>query len=94
MFIRYFINRATGLPHIYDHGVSQAEVEQVLRDPDEDAPSRDGSRVAIGRTAGGRLLKVIYKFDPKRPYYFVITAYDVAGKPLTAYNRRERRRRS
>ncbi|MGO8903641.1 MAG: hypothetical protein ACLQU5_35660 [Isosphaeraceae bacterium] len=31
----------TGRPHIHGHGVSEAEVEYVLRHPGEDRPGRD-----------------------------------------------------
>src|SRR5438270_13459045 len=41
------------------------EVEEVLANPEEDRPGRDGSRVAHGRTASGRYLKVVYVRDPK-----------------------------
>jgi hypothetical protein len=33
MEIRYNRDEETGLPHIYDHGVSELEVEEVLRRP-------------------------------------------------------------
>jgi hypothetical protein len=28
--IRYFIDPATSLPHIYEHGISESEVEEIL----------------------------------------------------------------
>ncbi len=40
------------------HGVHENEVEDILASPGEDRPGRDGSRVAIGRTSGGRYLRV------------------------------------
>ncbi len=67
-------------------------MEDVILSPGEDRPGREGSRVAIGRTAGGRFLKVIYVLDPEPNSIFVITAYDLKGKPLMAYRRRRRRR--
>src|SRR5260370_18807904 len=33
MEVRYFRDPDTGLPHIYNHGVTEAEVLQVLRKP-------------------------------------------------------------
>lgn len=54
MDIRYYLDPETGLPHIYDHGVTEAEVEWVLRRVGEDGPSSGGSRQAVGRTEGGR----------------------------------------
>lgn len=79
--VRYYIDPGTELPHIYGHGVKETEVEEVLSNPGEDRPGRDGSRVAIGRTSGGRHLKVIYVPDPEPNTLFVITAYELRGKP-------------
>ncbi|HWQ69889.1 MAG TPA: DUF4258 domain-containing protein [Patescibacteria group bacterium] len=67
------------------------EVEQVLQRAGEDRPGREGSRVALGRTSGGRYLRVIYVPDPEPNSAFVITAFEFYGKPLTAYRRRRRR---
>ena len=92
MKMRFYINRDSGLPHIYDHEVQEDEVEEVLRNPGEDRPGREGSRVALGQTASGRYLRVIYVPDPEPDSVFVITAYDLTGKPLKAYRRRRRRR--
>ena len=92
MKIRFYINRDTGLPHIYSHGVREDEVEQVLRHPGEDRPGKEDSRVAIGQTGAGRYLRVIYVPDPEPDSVFVLTAYDLTGKPLLAYRRRRRKR--
>lgn len=92
MRIRYYIDPETDLPHIYQHNVSEQEIEEVLRQPGEDRPGREGSRVALGRTSGGRYLRVIYVPDPEPDSVFVITAYDLRGKPLIAYRRRHRRK--
>ena len=93
MDIRYHIDAETGQPHIYTHGVRESEVEQVLDRPGENRVGREGSRLALGQTAEGRYLKVVYVPDPERDSVFVITAYDLLGKPLMAYKRRTRRRR-
>jgi len=90
--IRFYVDRETGLPHIYDHDVSEAEVEQVMERPVEDRPGTHGSRIAIGRTEAGRPLRVIFVPDPGLDSAFVITAYELRGKPLTAFRRRMRRR--
>jgi len=90
--VSYFIDPETEQPHIYNHGVSEVEVEEVLARPGEDRPGRDGSRVALGRTSGGQFLRVIYIPDPEPESVFVVTAYDLEGKPLLAYRRRMRRR--
>ncbi len=91
MEVRYYLDPDTGQPHIYGHGVSEEEVEYVLRHPAEDLPARDDSRQALGQTAGGRYLRVIYVPEPDG--VFVITAFELRGKPLQAFKRRQRRRR-
>lgn len=93
MRIRFYIDHDTQLPHVHVHGVREAEVEQVLRRVGEDRPSKDESRVAVGRTDAGRCLRVIYVPDPEPDSVFVITAYELKGKALLAYRRRRRRRR-
>ena len=60
MNIRYYMDPETDAPHLYKHGVSEEEVEEVLRRPGEDRPGIDDSRVAIGQALSGRYLKVIY----------------------------------
>jgi len=90
MKIRYYVDPDTGQPHVYNHDVREREVEQVLNRAGEDRPGVGGSRVAIGQTAAGRYLRVIYVPEPES--VFVITAYELTGKPLAAYRRRRRRR--
>ena len=92
MDIRFYRDPTTGEPHIYNHGVTEEEVEEVIRRPGEDRLGREGSRVAIGQTRAGRSLRVIYVPDPEPESLFVITAYELRGKPLTAYRRRQRRK--
>ena len=92
MNIRYYFDPATDQPHIYNHDVDEQEVEDVLRSPGEDRPGRDDSRIAIGQTRAGRHLRVIYVPDPEPDSIFVITAYELRGKPLLAYRRRRRRK--
>jgi hypothetical protein len=94
MKVRYYIDPETGQPHIYRHEVTESEVEEVLDRPGEDRAGSDGSRVAIGRTRAGRLLRVIYVPDPEPKSVFVITAYELRGKPALAYRRRRRKLRS
>lgn len=93
MEVCFYLDSETGQAHIYKHGVAEDEVVDVLRRPGEDRPGREGSRVAIGQTQTGRYLRVIYVPDPMPDRVFVITAYELAGKPLVAYKRRIRRRR-
>jgi hypothetical protein len=90
--VRYYLDPETGEPHIYNHGVGEEEVEDVLRTPGEDRPGREGSRIALGQTRAGRYLRVIYVPDPEPQSVFVITAYELSGRPLAAYRRRRRRR--
>jgi len=92
MDIRFYRDPETGEPHIYNHGVTEDEVEDVIRRPGEDRRGREGARVAIGQTRAGRFLRVIYVPDPEPDSIFVITAYELRGKPLTAYRRRQRRK--
>lgn len=92
MNIRFYIDQETNAPHIYQHDVSEQEIEEILRKPGEDRPGRDGSRVVIGQTSTGRHLRVIYISDPEPNSVFVITAYELSGKPLIAYRRRKRKR--
>jgi hypothetical protein len=90
--VRYYIDPQAGQPHIYNHDVSENEVEEVLSDAGEDRPGADGVRVAIGQALSGRYLRVIYVPDPEPDSIFVITAFELSGKPLLAYRRRQRRR--
>lgn len=92
MNIRLNTDRETGLPHIYNHNVDEDEVADVLLNPGEDRAGRGNSRVAIGQTQNGRYLQVVYVRDPQPNSVFVITAYELKGKPLTAYRRRQRKR--
>lgn len=91
--VRYSFDSDSGQPDLYVHGVSEQEVEEVLARPAEDRPTRGGSRVAIGKTRAGRYLRVIYVPDPEPDSLFVVTAYELKGKPLIAHRRRMRRRR-
>jgi uncharacterized DUF497 family protein len=90
---RFNVDRETGQPHIYDHGVSEEEVEEVFRNRPETRPGMERyTRVAMGKTHGGRYLKVIYVPDDDGIGIYVITAYDLRGKALHAHRRRMRRR--
>jgi hypothetical protein len=80
------------MPHIDGHGVSEDEVIEILERPDEDRHGRDGSRVALGQTTGGRYLRVIYVPDEEPDGVFVITAYELTGKPLAAFRKRRRKK--
>lgn len=92
MNIRFYSDPETGLLHIYNHGVTEDEVEDILLSPSEDWLGRRKTRNALGQTQSGRYLQVVYVRDPKPNSIFVITAYELTGKPLTAYRRRQRKR--
>ena len=93
MELRFYLDAETGLPHMARHRVSEADVEHVLAFPLEDGGGAEGTRVAIGRTAAGRFLKVIYVPDPAPDSAFVITAFEPGPKALKALRRRLKRRR-
>jgi hypothetical protein len=86
--IRFYIDPGTSQPHIYNHNVLENEVEEIIERPGEDRPGSDGARVAIGRTSNGRYLRVIYVLDEESSSIFIVTAYELQGKSLTAYKRR------
>lgn len=91
--IRFYVDPETTKPHIYNHGVKENEVKEVLSNPGEDRIGKEGSRVALGQSRAGRYLRVIYVPDSVPNSVFVITAYELKGKPLIAYRRRRRRRK-
>ena len=90
--VRFHVDPATLEPHIYQHDVTEEEVEEVLRRPADDFPGRAGSRIALGTTSEGRHLQVVYVPDPGTHSVFVVTAYNLRGKALLAYRRRRRRK--
>ena len=90
MTVRFYIDPATGQPHICGHSVGEEEVEDVLARPMEDRAGRDGSRVAPGQTEAGRYLRVIYVPDPIPGSVFVITAYELREKTQKALRRRQK----
>lgn len=80
-----------GQPHFWKHGVSDHEVNEAFERRVEDRPGSDESRVAIGRTKAGRVLRLVYTIDEGGGSVFLITAYELVGKPLAAFRRRHRR---
>lgn len=93
MEIRFYNDPSTGVPHIYEHGVTEDDVSEVLSGLGEDLPAKRNSRMKIGQTRSGRYLQVIYVPDEDPESVFVITAYELQGKAKTAYRRRQRRKR-
>ncbi len=92
MDIRYFLDADTDEPHIYGHGVTEIEVEEVLRGSGEDVSGTRNSRLKIGQTAAGRYLQVVYVPDDDPQSVFVVTAYELEGKAKQAFRRRRRRK--
>jgi hypothetical protein len=86
------VDSESGTPHCEGHGVSAAEVVEPMEQGVEDRPGVGGARVLIGRTAGGRLVRVIYVPDGEPGSIFVITAYELGRKSKAALRRRMRRR--
>jgi len=72
--LRYYPDPETGEPHIFEHGVDEEEVEDVLRNPAEDRQRRNDSRIALGQTRDDRSLRVVYVPDPEPGSLFVVTA--------------------
>ncbi len=91
MRLRFYIDPATGEPHILNHAVDAAEVEDILDGPVDDIPGREGARVAIGVTSAGRWLKVVYVVEPDGGQ-FVITAYVPSARTVRAIRRRMKKR--
>jgi hypothetical protein len=92
MELRFHEDPETGELHIDGHDVRRDEVEAVLQRPIENLPGRRNSRILIGRTRAGRILKVICVPDVQGEGIFVITAFDLRGKALRAHNRRLKKR--
>lgn len=92
MRIRFHLDPETRQPHIFDHGVTEEEVRQVMVKRGQDYPADESSRMKLGQTEGGRYIQVIYSLDEGEDSVFVITAYELTGKALKAYRRRRRRK--
>jgi hypothetical protein len=71
---RFYIDPVTGAPHIHNREVAEEEVMEVLENTGEDRAGHEGSRVALGQTASGRSLRVIYVPDPEPGSVVVVTA--------------------
>jgi hypothetical protein len=62
----------------------------VLQKPGEDRAGLEGSRIALGQTASGRYLRVVYIPEPDN--VFVLTAFELTGKPLVAFRKRRKKK--
>ena len=92
MDVRYYLDPDTGQPHIYGPGVTEQEVEEVLRGRGEDLRATGNARRKIGQTSAGRYLQVFYVPDEDPNSVFVITANKPQGKAKRAFRRRQRRK--
>jgi hypothetical protein len=93
MELRFWADPETGVPHIYEHDVTEDEVRQVLSRPGYELPGRDESRLRLGQTTAGRYLQVVYVPDADRKGAFVVTAFELSNKAKRAFRRRQRRKR-
>ena len=91
VILRFYIDPETGEPHVLRHHVADNEVAEVLSSVIEDRAAESDARSAIGQTEAGRYLRVIYVPDPEPDSAFVITAYELRGKPLAAFRKRRRK---
>lgn len=91
MELKFYIDPETDRPHFENHGVTEDEVREVLVRPGAVLKGGQESRFALGQTAVGRYLKVVYTPSKDIEGIFVITAYELRGKELKAYRRRRRR---
>ncbi|HWG41426.1 MAG TPA: DUF4258 domain-containing protein [Gemmataceae bacterium] len=92
MEVRFYNDPETGQPHIFGHGVTEDEVQQVMCASGDDYPATRDSRMKLGQTLTGRYLQVIYVPDEDPNSIFVITAYELRGKAKKAFRRRRRRK--
>ncbi len=93
MELRFWLDPETGLPHIFEHGVTEEEVREVLSRTGEEFPGRDRSRIRLGQTHAGRYLQVVYVPDTVGDGAFVVTAFDLTPKAKRAFRTRQRRKR-
>lgn len=92
MELRFWIDPETDLPHIFNRGVTEDEVRQILACSGEEFPGTDRSRIRLGQTIAGRYLQVVYVPDEDGDGIFVVTAYDLTPKAKKAFRRCQRRK--
>ena len=63
MELRFWTDPETDLPHIYNHGVTEEEVRQVLSRPGLIIREQRDARSIMGQTTAGRHLKVVFVPD-------------------------------
>jgi hypothetical protein len=93
MELRFWRDPETGLPHIYNRGVREEEVRQVLTRPVVNLPAERNARTILGQTPTGRCLKVVLVPDEGAASGFVVAAYELRGRGLKAFRRLRKRKR-
>jgi hypothetical protein len=83
--VRYYIDPETDRPHMYRHGVVEREVEEVLRRPLEDRPSREGSRADPSRPLSAGDLRARSTAELGVCHHGVPTGPQGAASTSTAY---------
>ncbi len=95
--IEFYEDPGTGEPHIYNHGVDEDEVIDVLENRadsyQEDMKGRNNSRIRHGQTESGRYLRIVYSPLLSRKGIFIVTAYDLRGKALSTFRRQRKKNR-
>jgi hypothetical protein len=82
--LRFHRDAETGLPHIYQHVVTEDEIRQILAPPGAEFAGQSDSRIALGQTIAGRYFEVVYVPDDDGAGAFVVTAYPLVGRALKA----------
>lgn len=72
--------------HIGDHGFTPQEIEALFTGKVLVRVTRDGRRIALGQTIGGRYLKVIHE-KKENGIIRVITAYNMKSAEKKYYKR-------
>ncbi len=75
--------------HATEHGVSEEEIESVVRQANRPFPEKigDGKWLVVGPGWGGRMIQVICLLDPDD------TRFVIHARPVTAGEKRRTRRR-
>jgi len=86
-----FVWDAANIEHIAQHDVEPDEAEDAFADPNRlsreayNTPT-ERRRAIIGRTAGGRLLDVVYTRNGR--FVRIVTAHDAGPRATRRYERR------
>jgi hypothetical protein len=85
MEIKFYIDPETQQPHIYEHGVTEQEARQVIMRAVDDFQGKKGARIALGQTAAGRYLQVVYVRDKEPDSLLVINRLRPQGQSLDGF---------